>query len=139
MAHAELRPTLLDPICLYALLLCSLAFSLQYAHVIPWDLQKENQAIESVKSALEILNKHLTKQTYLVGDNVTLADLITYCQLWNGYKKVTPIYPTSGSRPSRAVYQNCSKLTLILVIWSPQMHLARLQCASVLMQRSNRY
>lgn len=51
-------------------------------------MQKETQAIESVKSALEVLNKHLTKQTYLVGDTITLADLIGYGQVWNGYKKV---------------------------------------------------
>lgn len=54
----------------------------------PYDKKKETAAIAAVKSALTTLNKYLEGTTYLVGDNVTLADIIACCNLYYGYTKV---------------------------------------------------
>ncbi|XP_027090813.2 elongation factor 1-gamma 2-like [Coffea arabica] len=48
----------------------------------------EEAAIASLKRALGPLNAHLASNTYLVGDFVTLADIITICNLYLGYKTV---------------------------------------------------
>ena len=39
------------------------------------------QAKEATKKPLEILNKHLAAHTFLVGERITLADIIMACQL----------------------------------------------------------
>ncbi|KAM7474569.1 hypothetical protein LguiB_021812 [Lonicera macranthoides] len=46
----------------------------------------EEAAISAVKRALGALNTHLTSNTYLVGHSVTLADIITTCNLYVGFK-----------------------------------------------------
>ena len=51
-------------------------------------VQKEDAAKEAVKKALGVLNDHLKTQTYLVGDAVTLADIITFCNLIYGFAHV---------------------------------------------------
>lgn len=56
-------------------------------------VQKETAAIEQVQKGLQILEKHLAKQTYLVGDSVTLADIITFANLLNGYQNVSRSSP----------------------------------------------
>lgn len=45
-------------------------------------------AIERTKSALKALNDYLLTRTYLVGEDVTLADIAVTCQLVNGFKFV---------------------------------------------------
>ncbi|KAI5448689.1 hypothetical protein KIW84_015911 [Lathyrus oleraceus] len=48
----------------------------------------EESAFSSLKRAFEALNTHLAHNTYLVGDSVTLADIITTCNLWLGFSKI---------------------------------------------------
>ncbi|KAF9952855.1 Elongation factor 1-gamma [Modicella reniformis] len=48
----------------------------------------ETQSIEKVKSQLEILERHLVKKTFLVGERVTLADIAVSTSLYVGYKLV---------------------------------------------------
>ncbi|KAL3845679.1 hypothetical protein ACJIZ3_003082 [Penstemon smallii] len=48
----------------------------------------EEAAITSLKRALEALNTHLASNTYLVGDGVTLADIIMTCNLSFGFKYI---------------------------------------------------
>ncbi|KAG6431957.1 hypothetical protein SASPL_103529 [Salvia splendens] len=49
----------------------------------------ENEAaISSLKRGLEALNSHLASNTYLVGHSVTLADIITVCNLVLGFKAI---------------------------------------------------
>ena len=50
--------------------------------------QKEGAAQEALKKALSTLDAYLQSHTFLVGDAVTLADIITFCNLWLGYSKV---------------------------------------------------
>jgi glutathione S-transferase len=50
--------------------------------------QKEAAAQEALKKALGTLDAYLQSHTYLVGDNVTLADIITFCNLFYGFTKV---------------------------------------------------
>nr|POF19825.1 elongation factor 1-gamma [Quercus suber] len=45
----------------------------------------EEQAITSLKQALDALNDHLASNTFLVGHSVTLADIITTCNLYMGF------------------------------------------------------
>ena len=41
-----------------------------------------------MKTALGVLEAHLLTRTYLVGDAVTLADIITFCNLLMGFTHV---------------------------------------------------
>lgn len=48
----------------------------------------EEASIAALKRALEALNTHLASNTYLVGHGVTLADIVTVCNLSHGFKSV---------------------------------------------------
>ncbi|XP_057793678.1 elongation factor 1-gamma 2-like [Salvia miltiorrhiza] len=48
----------------------------------------EEAAIASLKRGLAALNTHLASHTYLVGHSVTLADIITVCNLSIGFKAI---------------------------------------------------
>ena len=50
--------------------------------------QKEEGAIAAVKKGMALLDRHLTKNTYLVGHTATLADIVGVCNLYHGYTKV---------------------------------------------------
>ncbi len=51
-------------------------------------MQKEEAAIASVQKALKVLDGYLLEHTFLVGESVTLADIIAACNLYNGFTKV---------------------------------------------------
>ena len=53
-------------------------------------MQKEEAAIEAVKKGMGVLEKHLHSRTFLVGNSVTLADVVGACNLYWGYTKVSP-------------------------------------------------
>ncbi|XP_023928403.2 elongation factor 1-gamma 2 [Quercus suber] len=48
----------------------------------------EEAAIAALKRALDALNMHLASNTYLVGHSVTLADIITTCNLYTGFGRI---------------------------------------------------
>lgn len=48
----------------------------------------EEAAITSLKRALGALNTHLASNTFLVGDAVTLADIIMACNLYLGFARL---------------------------------------------------
>ena len=50
--------------------------------------QKEEGAVAAVKKGMALLDRHLTKNTYLVGHTATLADIVGVCNLYHGYTKV---------------------------------------------------
>jgi glutathione S-transferase len=50
--------------------------------------QKEDAAKAAVKTALGVLEAHLLTRTYLVGDSVTVADIIAFCNLLMGFTHV---------------------------------------------------
>ncbi|XP_071704020.1 probable elongation factor 1-gamma 2 [Rutidosis leptorrhynchoides] len=50
----------------------------------------EDIFIAEVKRGLGTLNKHLASRTFLVGDSVTLADIITTCNLLLGFQLLMP-------------------------------------------------
>lgn len=50
--------------------------------------QKEQAAQQSVKKALAVLEAYLQTRTFLVGDAVTLADIVMYANLWLGFTMV---------------------------------------------------
>eukprot|EP00475_Leptophrys_vorax_P043189 TRINITY_DN8232_c0_g1_i1.p1 TRINITY_DN8232_c0_g1~~TRINITY_DN8232_c0_g1_i1.p1 ORF type:complete len:421 (+),score=78.91 TRINITY_DN8232_c0_g1_i1:142-1404(+) len=53
----------------------------------------EDVAIASLKRGLGALNTYLESHTYLVGDRITLADIVAVSQLWTGYITVlTPAF-----------------------------------------------
>ncbi|KAK8792982.1 hypothetical protein WA158_005145 [Blastocystis sp. Blastoise] len=43
-------------------------------------------ASEDLKKYLQILNEHLVNNTYMVGNKITLADIVLVCYLLNGFK-----------------------------------------------------
>ncbi|KAF9917594.1 Elongation factor 1-gamma [Lobosporangium transversale] len=60
---------------------------------VPYNKVIENQAVESIKTQLQILERHLTKKTYLVGERVTLADIANATSLYLGFQRLfDPIF-----------------------------------------------
>jgi elongation factor 1-gamma len=51
-------------------------------------MKAEEAAIAALKRALDALNTHLASNTYLVGHSVTLADIITTCNLFLGFSAI---------------------------------------------------
>lgn len=51
-------------------------------------LQAEENTIAKLKRALESLNTYLASNTFLVGHAVTLADIVTTCNLYNGFSNI---------------------------------------------------
>lgn len=47
-----------------------------------------NRAKIDLKSSLSLLNDHLLSHTYLVGERISLADIVTFCNLLYAYKFV---------------------------------------------------
>ncbi|KAK9162111.1 hypothetical protein Syun_003013 [Stephania yunnanensis] len=56
--------------------------------VIMLFLKAEENAIAALKRSLGALNTHLASNTYLVGDSVTLADIIMTCNLSIGFRMI---------------------------------------------------
>ncbi|XP_077251462.1 elongation factor 1-gamma 3-like [Tasmannia lanceolata] len=50
--------------------------------------QAEEASVSALKRALAALNTHLAMNTYLVGESVTLADIVMTCNLYVGFKQV---------------------------------------------------
>ncbi|KAG2260043.1 hypothetical protein Bca52824_079337 [Brassica carinata] len=55
---------------------------------MPYSAPGEEAAISALKRGLDALNTHLTSNTYLVGHSITLADIITVCNLNLGFATV---------------------------------------------------
>ncbi|KAG0481566.1 hypothetical protein HPP92_012424 [Vanilla planifolia] len=53
----------------------------------PYNAQTEDVIIGSLKRGLDALNIHLASRTYLVGDTVTLADIVMGCNLYWGFTR----------------------------------------------------
>ena len=51
-------------------------------------MQKEESAIEALKKGMSALEKSLQSRTFLVGQTITLADIVGACNLYWGYTKV---------------------------------------------------
>ncbi|KAJ0879649.1 putative elongation factor 1B gamma, glutathione S-transferase, Thioredoxin-like superfamily [Helianthus annuus] len=50
----------------------------------------EENCISGLKRGLDALNKYLASHTFLVGDGITLADIITTCNMFMAFKLLTP-------------------------------------------------
>ncbi|KAF8110081.1 hypothetical protein N665_0088s0092 [Sinapis alba] len=55
---------------------------------MPYSVPGEEAAISALKRALDALNTHLSSSTYLVGHSITLADIITVCNLSLGFTTI---------------------------------------------------
>jgi elongation factor 1-gamma len=58
------------------------------AGFMPYNKAAYNKAVEDIKKALDILNRHLLTRTFLVTEHITLADIVMGCQLHLLYKMV---------------------------------------------------
>lgn len=56
--------------------------------IMPFNKNSVERAKEDIKFALAILNKKLLNSTYLVGERITLADVIVFCNLLHLYQYV---------------------------------------------------
>lgn len=65
-----------------------LSWVLPLKGVWPYNKAKEDAAKEALKKSLSILNEHLKRNTFLVGDRITLADIVCVCNLYEGMKSV---------------------------------------------------
>lgn len=66
----------------------TLAWLMPILGYVPYSAEGTRQAKEDINKLLGIYNEHLKTHTYLVGDRVTLADIITACTLHGLYTKV---------------------------------------------------
>lgn len=57
---------------------------------IPYSKEGTNKAKADVKRVLAVLNTHLSERQYLVGERVTLADIVLACTLSDLYRMVRP-------------------------------------------------
>lgn len=64
------------------------AWVLPLLHYGPYDKQKEEAAKDALKKPLKVVEDLLQTQTFLVGDRITLADVIATCNLYLGFWKV---------------------------------------------------
>ena len=65
-----------------------LSWVLPLQGVWPYNKAKEDAAKEALKKSLSVLNEHLKKNTFLVADRITLADIVCVCNLFEGMKSV---------------------------------------------------
>ncbi|KAJ3284656.1 Elongation factor 1-gamma 1 [Borealophlyctis nickersoniae] len=54
----------------------------------PYNEQNTKKAQEDIKRVLTVLNQHLLKKTFFVGETVTLADIVLACSLIQFYRMV---------------------------------------------------
>ena len=76
--------------------------------IIQYNKQATDKAIEEIKKCLAYLNDHLLTRTYLVGERISLADIIVACNLLMLYKQV--LEPTF-----RAPYGNVNRWFTTLI------------------------
>lgn len=70
--------------------------------ILPYNKNSLERAKEDVKSTLNVLNKHLLNNTYLVGERMSLADIVVFSSLLSLYQHVL--------EPSvRATYGNVNR------------------------------
>lgn len=65
-----------------------LSWYLPIAGIWPYSKEKEAAAQSAIKKALAALDSVLATRTFLVGDAVTLADVVGACNLWLGFTKL---------------------------------------------------
>lgn len=65
-----------------------LSWYLPIAGIWPHSAEKEAAAKEALKKSLAILDAHLATRTYLVGDAVTLADIVACANVFLGFTKL---------------------------------------------------
>lgn len=70
--------------------------------IVPFNAEATERAKTDIKKALEALNKHLTYKTFLVGERVSLADIVVSMSLHRLYTTVRA-YLLSLSQPSAGV------------------------------------
>jgi len=75
---------------------------------MPYNKQAYTKAVEDVKKALTLLNNHLLHHTFLVGEHVTLADIIVGCEL-------VPLYTYVLAPEHRDAFKNVNRWFLTLV------------------------
>jgi elongation factor 1-gamma len=56
--------------------------------IVPFNAEATERAKEDIKKALDVLNKHLTYRTYLVGERISLADIVVSMALYRLYTMV---------------------------------------------------
>jgi len=59
--------------------------------IVPFNAEATERAKADIKKALELLNKHLTYRTYLVGERISLADIVVSMALYRLYTMVLDI------------------------------------------------
>jgi len=66
----------------------SAAWLFPILNIVPYHKEATNKAKADIKKALTILNTHLTTRTFLVGERVSLADIVVSMALYRLYKMV---------------------------------------------------
>lgn len=70
-------------------------------------LQAFQRAKNDMKTALSVLNSHLLTRTFLVGERITLADIVVASNLLNPYKYVLdPEYRKPFANVNRCFYSS---------------------------------
>ena len=87
--------------------------------LIPYSPEGELQAKGDVRRLLQLLNTHLADKTFLVGERISLADIIVFCTCVDLYKNLLPPtfrasfgnttrwFQTIANQPEVAVARRC--------------------------------
>lgn len=70
--------------------------------IVPFNAEATERAKADIKKALDMLNKHLTYRTFLVGERVSLADIVVSMSLHRLYTTVRFPHLLIRPRPCRA-------------------------------------
>lgn len=66
----------------------ALTWILPILGTLQYSKQQTERAKDDVKKALTVLNQHLLHHTFLVGERISLADIVVTCNLLQLYKHV---------------------------------------------------
>lgn len=67
-------------------------------------MQKEEAAIAAIEKSLTGLNEYLLDRTVLVGESITLADIVSTCNLYLGMTKVKHLHLSDKNTLVRLIY-----------------------------------
>jgi len=75
---------------------------------MPYNKKASDKAVEDVRKVMSVLDKVLLKKTYLVGERITLADIVVSCTLLWLYKQVF-------DQTFRSAYPNVNRWFITLI------------------------
>uniref|UniRef100_A0A182Y4T9 Elongation factor 1-gamma n=1 Tax=Anopheles stephensi TaxID=30069 RepID=A0A182Y4T9_ANOST len=102
--------------------------------IVPYNKNNVERAKEELRRALTVLNSRLLKQTFLVGERITLADIVVYATLLHAYEYVLdPAFRTPFGAVTRWFTTVMNQPQVVAVVQPPTL------CAKVAQADPKKY